>query len=219
MALGFINDHQDLKIDRGYSTFIKFIRKFFALIAVAFIGVVVLWLLYPSIQAHITQLTQTPEPSQQISAPEQPTQATGEVALIKAQYDGVDLENRPYRITADKASRSTINQDIIDMVSPLADMVSADKTWLAAMAKFGHFDQEHTILNLRDQVQLFYDQGIEFSLPSLKIDLKNNRAESTDPVSGHNAQGQIQAAGLKVEQAGERIIFQGPARLRLYKNE
>jgi lipopolysaccharide export system protein LptC len=210
-SLDFIDVEHDLKINRGYTVFIKILRKSFVAIALLLICAVVFWLFFfdPANQAS------TPAKI----TPEQPSnKASGEAALLKAQYDGVDVEQRPYRVTADKAVRSTADENLIDMIAPVADIFSADESWLAALSKVGNFNQETSTLVLRDDVKLFYDHGIEFSMPEIKIDLKQNTAMTDEPVEGHGAQGKIKASGLRIENAGQKIIFNGPATLTLYRD-
>lgn len=209
-SLDFIDSHGEFKVNRGYTVFIKILRKSFVLIAIALICAVIFWLVYFDPERQKRPSSDVPEASKNA--------VSGQVALVKAQYDGVDVEQRPYRVTADKAIRSTQNKNLIDMVSPVADIFSADDSWLAALAQVGEFNQQTSTLILREDVKLFYDEGVEFSMPALKIDLKNNTAMTDEPIKGRGAQGEITAAGLQVENAGQKIIFTGPATLRLYRD-
>ena len=45
-----------------------------------------------------------------------------------------------------------------------------------------------------------------------------NTAMTDEPVEGHGAQGKIKASGLRIENAGQKIIFNGPATLTLYRD-
>jgi lipopolysaccharide export system protein LptC len=196
-----IDQGRNWQINRRYSVFIRLLRKSFVFIALLLIAIVVIWLIFFN--------------AEQQQKPAEPTQAQGETALIEARYDGVDKQNRSYRVTADRAVRSSRNVNLVNMQQPMADIFSSDNSWLALSADKGDFDQETEILNLQQNVKLFYDQGMEFSLASARIDLKNSSVVSDQPLEGHGPSGRIQASGMNLQNAGQTIIFTGPATLRL----
>lgn len=196
-----IDRGRNWQINRRYSVFIRVLRKSFIFIALLFIAIVVVWLMFFN--------------AEQQQQPAKPTEAQGETALIDAQYDGIDNRNRSYRVTADRAVRSTRNVDLVNMEQPLADIFGTDNSWMALRADTGDFDQKSEILNLQQNVKIFYDQGMEFSLEQARIDLKDSSAVSDRPLEGQGPSGRIQASGMKLQNAGETIIFTGPATLRL----
>lgn len=200
---GYIDVPTNVTVNYGYSKFIRFFRKFIVLIALAFIAAVVIWMKIYNQQQSI------PSTADNTTAP------SGEAALISAQFDGIDNENRPYRVTADKAVRSTDDTDLINMTNPMADLLTADDRWLAGTAQSGEYNQAKSTLDLRDNVKLYYDDGVEFTLQNALLDLKQTSAISDMPVRGQGPSGNISAQALNITDGGNMIIFKGPATLQL----
>lgn len=189
------------KVNRGYSVFIRVLRKSFIFIALLLIGIVIAWLVIFDVNRS--------------SGPETGSQAEGEAALVKARYDGVDNQSRPYRITADRAVRVSGEGGLVELEQPLADIFLSETEWMAARSDTGSFSQKTEILNLQENVKLFYDAGMEFSLSQVSLDLKAGTAVSDQPVEGQGPSGRIKAMGILIEDGGYNIIFTGPAQLRL----
>ena len=187
--------------NRGYSTFIKFFRRFMVLGALILIMAVALWLNMDEEEPRVQ--------------PQQADETRGEAALIKAQFDGIDTADRPYRVTADKTVQQSDNQDLYRLTQPMADILTSDQRWMAASAARGTYNQEDETLELEENVKIFYDDGMEFTLQKAQLDLKNNTARSDLPLTGRGPAGAIDANGLDIQAAGETIIFQGPAKLTL----
>ncbi len=193
----------DIKVNYGYSKFIRFFRKFMILIAIGFIAAVAVWMQY----YNEGNAPVTPTPDE--------TAPRGQAALIEAQFDGIDSENRPYRVTADKATRSTDNADLVDLDRPTADLLTSDEKWLVGKANTGAFDQTTSVLDLNGSVKLYYDDGTEFTLDQARLNLKDTSATSDDPVMGQGPSGRITGQALNITEGGNMITFKGPATLRL----
>lgn len=202
---GGYGDHtpRNISVNYGYSRFIRFFRKFMVLLAVGFIAAVAVWMSF-----YNDPKTIKPE-QDQATAPQ------GEAALVTAQFDGIDNQGRPYRVTADRAVRSTDNTDLIDMTNPMADLLDANNKWLAGTADTGQFDQSTSLLNLRDNVKLYYDDGMEFTLESVLLNLQDTSATSNQPVRGQGPSGRINGQALNIMDGGNMIIIKGPATMRL----
>ena len=199
---GYSDVPQNITVNYTYSKFIRFFRKFIILIALAFVVAVAIWMnIYNQ--------------DQSIPSAETADTPRGEAALVSAQFDGIDSEDRPYRVTADKAVRSTDNADLIDMTNPMADLLTADERWLAGTAQTGEYDQAASTLALQDDVKLYYDDGVEFTLENALLNLKDTTAVSDSPVSGQGPSGQISGQALNITESGNKIIFKGPAKMRL----
>ncbi len=72
------------------------------------------------------------------------------------------------------------------------------------------------MLDLKGGVIMFHDMGYEFHTPRASIDMANRSARGDSPVQGQGPFGQISAAGFRLLENGERIIFTGKTRLVLF---
>lgn len=195
--------HMPQTVNYAYSRFVRILRKSFIGIAVILMICVAGWLMTDSWR--MAENEQDPRPKR----------AEGEAALMNPQYDGVDKENRIYRVTADRAVRSTENADLINMNKPVADLFTHDDNWLAVKAETGDFDQAQSRLVLNGNAKFFYDEGMEFSSETVTLNLNDSTAVSKSDVAGQGPSGRIDASGMTVTNAGENIVFDGPAHLRL----
>ncbi|MFQ5773432.1 MAG: LPS export ABC transporter periplasmic protein LptC [Kiloniellaceae bacterium] len=137
------------------------------------------------------------------------------LSMLNARYDGIDGKNRPYTITADMATQSNRNENLIDLELPKADMTLEDGTWLALTARAGQYDSEAKLLDLIGSVSLFHDKGFEIRTESARVDLIEGTAEGAQPVEGHGSAGSINAEGFRVLDRGARIVFTGKSHLTI----
>jgi lipopolysaccharide export system protein LptC len=137
----------------------------------------------------------------------------GEVSVTNPRWKGVDNENRPFTVTADLVSQSTIDSNLYELEVPKADMTLVDDTWLAMTATSGRFLYVEQRLELIGDVDLLHDQGFEIRTETATINLKTKDAYGNSPVEGHGPAGRLNAEGFRLTQEGARIIFTGKSRL------
>ncbi|MFQ6018328.1 MAG: LPS export ABC transporter periplasmic protein LptC [Kiloniellaceae bacterium] len=147
-------------------------------------------------------------------APEQAQSLT----MLNARYEGIDAKNQPYTITADMATRSMSDEDLIELQLPKADITLDDGTWLALNARTGYYRRESRLLDLAGSVNLFHDQGFEMRTEAARIDLDKGTANGAQAVEGQGAFGFINAEGFRVLDRGARIFFTGATRLIVLPN-
>lgn len=145
----------------------------------------------------------------------QPQKPVGQIQMSGAKYEGVDAENRPYTITASNVVRKSEEEGIVDLEMPQADMTMADGSWISASADFGRYFQTENRLTLSGIVKLFHDSGYEMQTAALDVDIKGGNAAGDADVTGQGPAGKLSAAGVKIENMGEKIIFTGPAKMTI----
>ena len=138
--------------------------------------------------------------------------------MVNARLLSVDGEAQPFVVTADLATRLGAGDggDAFALVAPNADIALNDGTWWALSASNGTFRQLAQILELRGDVSLFHDSGYEFLTQAAQIDVKNGTATGDREVAGQGPIGTIAAAGFRMSDGGERIVFTGKAFLTIY---
>jgi lipopolysaccharide export system protein LptC len=140
------------------------------------------------------------------------------LSMSNAHFEGIDQKKRPFTVSADKAIEVDEASDIIDLVSPQADMTLEDGAWLSLIADSGRLRRSKKLLDLTGQVDLFHDQGYELHTRNVHVDLATNSAEGHDAVQGQGPSGELTADGLQVQNSGTRITFLGHAHMLFYGN-
>ncbi|MEE8504633.1 MAG: LPS export ABC transporter periplasmic protein LptC [Kiloniellales bacterium] len=194
-----------LSVGNRYSIFVGFMKVLLPAVAVALILLVVAWPKFVlddnRFRLSISKL-----------GPEQAESLT----MINARFDGVDDKNRPYSLTADMATQSDREKDLIDLELPKADIALQDGTWLALTARRGQYRRDRQVLDLTGSVSLFHDQGFELRTESARVDLEKGTAAGNQPVQGQGASGSIDAEGFRVYDRGARIVFTGKSHMVIF---
>ncbi len=142
--------------------------------------------------------------------------ATDDQEMLNALFTGTDRRDRPFTVTAEAAMQSQRDENLIELELPKADIALQDESWIAVTANAGTFHKKTQMLDLKGGVNMFHDMGYEFHTPRASIDMANRSARGDSPVQGQGPFGQISAAGFRLLENGERIIFTGKARLVLF---
>ncbi len=191
-----------LSMRNRYSIFVGFMKVLLPALAAALILLVVAW----------PQFTVDDDGFRLSVSKLAPDQADS-LTMLNARFDGLDEKDRPYTLTADMATQSDSNEDLIELELPKADITLEDGTWLALTARSGKYRQQSRILDLTGSVSLFHDKGFELRTEAARVDLAKGVAEGTQPVQGQGSVGFIEAEGFRVLDQGARIIFTGKAHM------
>ena len=196
------------RLSPTYGRFVGFMRILLPTIATALIVVVALW----------PQLS-----DQQQRFPISPTKITREEALNltmkNSVFSGVDSQKRPYSVTSDSMRAAGDNNSNLTLTEPKADILLKSGSWVALTARQGNYDRDAKLLWLRGAVNLFHDDGYEFSSESAVVDLMAGDARGTDPVRGQGPFGNIEAEGFIIRNRGAQIQFTGRSKLVLYPRQ
>ena len=194
-----------MSVGNRYSIFVGFMKMLLPAVAVALILLVVAWpkFVFDDNRFRLSISKLGPEQAESLT-------------MLNARFDGVDEENRPYTLTADMATQSEREKDLVDLELPKADITLPDGTWLALTAQQGQYRRERQVLDLAGSVSLFHDQGFELRTESARVDLKNGTASGNQPVQGQGETGLIDAEGFRVYDRGERIVFTGKSHMFIF---
>ncbi len=139
--------------------------------------------------------------------------------VLNPRLQGIDSAARPFQVTADFGARGDVEGggEIYDLTNPKADIVLADGSWVALTANDGRFEAKTNTLHLTGDVNLFHDQGYEFTTTAAQVDLVTSTASGDQPVDGQGPFGVLNAEGFRVFDSGDRVLFLGPARLTVFE--
>ncbi len=189
----------------GYSIFVGFLKVLLPALAVALILLVVVW---PEISRDSRDF--------RIRVSDISLEQPDSLTMLNARFEGVDDENRPFTLTADEATQTTNDENLIRLELPKVDVTLEDGTWLALTAREGHYRRDTQMLDLNGEVTLFHDRGFELRTQTARIDLEAGAARGADAVEGQGPFGNIVAEGFEVLDRGARVLFTGKSRVVLY---
>lgn len=127
-------------------------------------------------------------------------------------FTGTDSKNQAYSINAAKATRPQGLQNIYDLDQPKAELTMTNGVWLAVQSQQGRYDQDNRKLWLGGHVQVFHDQGYQFTSDELQVDMNENYAFGNKPVLIQGGFGEITGQGFCLLEGGHVMIVKGPAR-------
>ncbi len=139
------------------------------------------------------------------------------LSMSNPHFEGMDDKNRPFNVTASKATQADADADVIDLNDPQADITLEDGAWLTVTAESGKYKRTAQLLDLNGQVNLFHDQGYELHTRDVHIDLAKGSAISNDVVDGQGPSGALTAQGMQVANGGQRILFTGLAHMTFFE--
>lgn len=188
---------------RAYTGLVKAGRWILPGLALVLVALVIMRLQDNPLQQQLTQL-----PADERTTP-------GTIELEGASYEGTDEENRPYRLTAERALRADAAQDVVELEKPTARLQMDEASGIELSADQGSFDNEAGQLRLNGNVTLRDDSGHAILMPDVDVDLKGRSAETPNAVQGEGPQGAVTGSSLRIEEGGQKLFIGGPATLTL----
>ena len=189
----------------GYSRLVFVMKVLLPSIAVALLALVIAW---PELISEASRFRLNAIPIDQREA--------DTLRMVNPRFVGTDDRNQPFAVTADMATQSSGNADLVALNQPKADIALDDGSWVALTASNGLYHRADQSVDLRGAVNVFHDDGYEFHSESARIDLSAGTATGEEAVAGQGPLGNIEAEGFRILDRGARILFTGKARLVLY---
>lgn len=138
-----------------------------------------------------------------------------EPEMLNPKFQGVDENNQPFTITADRATQ--IDSNTVRLLRINADLAAEQGTrWLNVIANEALYHLDRKTITLTGNVQLFEDQGYELHTQEVLVDINAKTATSTTTFSGQGPAGMINAQGFYIANAGAVMQFSGPVTVTLY---
>jgi len=138
-----------------------------------------------------------------------------QLTMLKPRFLGVDRKGQPYVITAETAVQDPADPRRVSLAQVQADITLERGAWLSLSASRGLYRQLEERLTLEGPVAIHSDSGYELHLERVEAALAEGRAWSDLPVQGHGPFGAIAADGMRVEDHGDRVVFEGRVRVTL----
>jgi lipopolysaccharide export system protein LptC len=129
--------------------------------------------------------------------------------MDKPRFAGIDGQQRPYVITADRALQRVKDDKVYDMVAPKADIVDGKGAWIFVRGDKGRYYDATRQLDVNDNVTMYHDKGHRMEAERARIDIITGNVASDRPVHGFGPSGTVDADGIHVSRRGRMILFTG----------
>lgn len=141
------------------------------------------------------------------------------VSMQNPRLTGFRKENRPYEVTASLAFQDVRKPTIVELQKMRGRLALDEAGGQAHLeAASGVFDTTKELLELRDEIRLWTQNGQEVRLKSVAVDFKGGTARSRDPVHVTFQNGTLEAASLDVGDNGRVMSFVGRVRATFDRN-
>ncbi len=141
----------------------------------------------------------------------------GQLAMVNADYQGVDRNNRPYSIQAATARQDAEQDTQVLLTRPRAEFYTGSGRKVYLEADEGTYFRDLNILELLGNVTLYHEDGYQIHTRSALADIKNNSAEGQDPVEGYGPQGNLQGEGFRIQDGGQSVMVLGQSQSQFRK--
>ena len=140
------------------------------------------------------------------------------MSMANPRFAGTDAMNRQYVVTADTATQSPDNDDIIHLQQPKADILMENGAKVRVDADSGVYQRGEKLLDLSGTVTLKEERGYDFRTTQAHVDFDKNLASGEARVDGIMPQGTLTGEGFRIEENGARLFLLGRSRVVLDSN-
>lgn len=146
-----------------------------------------------------------------------PAPATPQLSMDNPRFTGTDEQNRPFTLSATRATQQPQDLMQLDLVAPQAQMTGTDGQPVNGTASVGRFDQSKKRLWLGGTVQLEQKNPqsgdiLHFNTTELFADLSAHTVWGNQPARLTGGFGTIEGQGFQVFDGGKVLLFTGPSR-------
>jgi len=190
--------------DARYSRFVALLRYLLPILAVALLALVAIW---PQIHGGIDGF--------RLQALKLDPSDISTLRMSRARYQGIDENDRPYRLTAEGAVQNPRDKNLVALEIPQAELTMENGSQVTVAAESGVYNGSGKTLDLMGKVRVTRDDGYVFETEVARVDLAAGTVAGDDPVVGRGPGGTIRAEGFRVLQKGAVVEFRGASRLLL----
>jgi lipopolysaccharide export system protein LptC len=138
-----------------------------------------------------------------------------ELRMINPRYAGTDKDGHPFVVTAAVGRQVPERDDVMSLDQPVANGISHSGAKIVVTADSGVYQTQTQFLDMFGNVTLTHENGSTFITSAARLDVANDAAEGTAPVTGHGPQGNVSGQGFHILDKGDIVIFTGQSSLLL----
>ncbi|MCB1384470.1 MAG: LPS export ABC transporter periplasmic protein LptC [Nitratireductor sp.] len=143
----------------------------------------------------------------------------GKLVMKNPALDGVDKDQRPYKLSAREALQDPRNLKQIELDSIKAQVPIPEGLYANITAGTGFYDDDAKQLRLGGEVDVVTDDGMSANLQDADIDLGAGSLKTQNPVAFATEQAKISADSMFVEDNGKRVVFEKRVKMTIYPDK
>lgn len=190
-----------------YTRFVTVMKHALPIMAVAILGVVMAYALYPRDKDRISL------------SYEQVAGIAGDLTMKKPRLSGTDAKGNPYLITADLAVQEGRNSRKVTLTNVDADLQFEDDRWANIKAGKGFVDLDARYIDLSRQINLYTDSGYTLQTDRAHADLDRNVISGQTRVTGQGPMGTFAADSFVLDRQRRHVTLQGHVTMKLFPKQ
>ncbi len=120
-----------------------------------------------------------------------------------------DKDNKVNNFIASNIDETEPGSKLIKLTRPEGILPQDKERWVSVKAPVGFFNQTNNLLELQEDVELFYSEGMTVTTTSAFFDFNNSRSYGRQPVKGQGFMGDFQAEGFEYSGSDDILTFTG----------
>lgn len=120
-----------------------------------------------------------------------------------------DKDNKVNNFTADKVDETEPGSKLVKLTNPDGVLPSANETWINIKSPIGFYNQDTSVLNLIEDVNVFYSDGMTAQSEEVNFDFKANKGYGNKPITATGTFGDLQSQGFEFYSNDGLLIFTG----------
>jgi lipopolysaccharide export system protein LptC len=132
-----------------------------------------------------------------------------QLRMINPRYSGTDRAGRPFVVTAASGRQIPDRQDLMSLQAPHAEIRMQSGAEITVTAISAVYQSQANVVDMFGDVTVTHQNGTRFLTQSARVNVAQNAAEGSDPVSGQGPAGAVKAQGFRILDKGDTVIFTG----------
>lgn len=194
-----------MRVDRGYTRFVRAMRVLLPAGALILLGLLVLWPRLHGLDGDVI----TP------AAERVDLEGDGRVRLDRPRYVGEGAGGKTFAVEAAAARVDPTSPRRIELEHMRADLPTRGDRDVAVEAARAVYDRDRATLDLDGGVEVVTDDGFRLRTEAAEVAVEAGRLWTRAPVAGSGPDGELAADRLEVEERGAVLRFSGNVRVRL----
>lgn len=143
----------------------------------------------------------------EIAAAALPSILPTDLAMKNPVYEGYTEDGGMYKVRAEKAKPNLKNMNLIQLTAITADLIDGQKQKTKLTATRGLYDNDKSLLVLRDGIDVSGENGLKIKLKQAKVFTKTKVITSDVPVDVKFPAGSVQSNKMKFSQNDKHVHF------------
>jgi lipopolysaccharide export system protein LptC len=141
------------------------------------------------------------------------------ITMEHPHLSGFTKDARAYELSADAAAQDMTRPDMVELHNIHATLQMQDKSTVEMKAVLGLYNSKGETLQLNRNIDLSSSTGYAGHLIEATVDVRNGNVVSEKPVEVKLLQGVLNSNGLRIENSGDVVRFEGGVTMTLMLNQ